>query len=353
MQSRERFLNALAHREGDRIPIANGFPWPDAVERWKKEGLPEGESIESLLDLDPIGGIWLSGDIGYPTSVVEETDEYKTEVTANGVTTKQWKDHYATPLQLDFAIKTYDDWKKWKGNLTLDRFPVDPKWVEDSQKARQDGRFHYLTVGEPIWFGLRLLGHDHCLERMIDAPEFVEDIVATLTDFGLAQAEQVVEAGGQFDVLWLWSDLCYKNGMLFSPRHYRQLFLKYHQKIKEWCARHDLPIVFHCDGDVSEFIPCLIAAGIDCIQPIEARCGNDVRELKGEYGQDICLFGNIDMDVLATGQRRLIREEVQTKVTTAKVGGGYICHSDHSVPPTVSWDSYRYWMELAHEFGTY
>ena len=215
MHSRERFRNALAHQEGDRIPIANGFPWPEAVARWRKEGLPEDTSIDELLDLDATSGVWLTGNLGYPTEVIEETDEYKIEVTASGVTTKQWKDHYATPLQIDFAIKTAEDWERWKGNLTQERFPVEANVIEDSQKARQSGRFHYLTIDEPIWFALRLLGHDHCLERMIEAPAFVEDIVATITHFGLARAEGVIEAGGQFDALWLWSDLCYKNGMLF------------------------------------------------------------------------------------------------------------------------------------------
>ena len=353
MQSRDRFLNALAHKESDRVAVTNGFPWPDAVARWRKEGLGEDESVDSVLGLDPTSGVWLSADLGYPTRVIEENDQYKIEVDGNGVTMKSWKDHYATPQQLEFAIKTLEDWHKWKGNLTLDRYPVDPKHVEDSQAAREAGRFHYLTVGEPIWTALRILGHDHCLQRMLDNPELVEDIVCTMTDFGLARAQAMLDAGGQIDVLWLWSDLCYKNGMLFSPRLYREIVLKYHRKMKEWCAGHNLPIVYHCDGDVTEFIPCLIEAGIDCIQPIEARCGNDVRELKDEYGSDICFFGNISMDVVARGDRDEIRHEVESKITKAKVGGGYICHSDHSVPPTVSWDSYRHWLDIAREVGKY
>ncbi|MEI6499654.1 MAG: uroporphyrinogen decarboxylase family protein, partial [Armatimonadota bacterium] len=64
-------------------------------------------------------------------------------------------------------------------------------------------------------------------------------------------------------------------------------------------------------------------------------------------------FGNINNDVLARGDREEIREEVTSKVLAAKPGGGYIWHSDHSVPPTVSLASYRYAVELAREFGQY
>ena len=56
--------------------------------------------------------------------------------------------------------------------------------------------------------------------------------------------------------------------------------------VGDWC------VIMHCDGDVHEFIPLLIEAGFDCIQPLEARAGNDVRKLKGQYGKDIAFFGN-------------------------------------------------------------
>ena len=52
---------------------------------------------------------------------------------------------------------------------------------------------------------------------------------------------------------------------------------------------------------------------------------------------------------LARGGRGQIEHEVVTKIEAAKVDGGYLHCSDHSVPPTVSWDDYRFWQELARE----
>jgi hypothetical protein len=34
-------------------------------------------------------------------------------------------------------------------------------------------------------------------------------------------------------------------------------------------------------------------------------------------------------------------------------GHGYAYHSDHSVPPTVSWDTYQFIMHLVDEHGRY
>ena len=61
--------------------------------------------------------------------------------------------------------------------------------------------------------------------------------------------------------------------------------------------------ILHCDGKVADFVPLLIEAGFDAIQPLEARAGNDVRNLKNEFGNQIVFFGNISADVLASGSK--------------------------------------------------
>jgi uroporphyrinogen decarboxylase len=188
---------------------------------------------------------------------------------------------------------------------------------------------------------------------MMLEPEFIEDMLVSHTDFSLQMLELCLARGLRFDAVWFFADLCYKNGMLFSPALYRRLVQPCHHRFHEFCTRHGLFLILHCDGDVREFIPLLIEVGFDCIQPLEARAGNDVRQLKGRYGADIAFFGNINMDLLARGDRAEIRHEVVSKVTTAKAGGGYIFHSDHSVPPGVSFDSYRYAVELAKEHGAF
>jgi uroporphyrinogen decarboxylase len=51
--------------------------------------------------------------------------------------------------------------------------------------------------------------------------------------------------------------------------------------------------------------------------------------------------------------RQQIATEIKSKVLAAKQGGGYIYHSDHSVPPTVSFDDYKHVMELLDRYGRY
>jgi uroporphyrinogen decarboxylase len=108
----------------------------------------------------------------------------------------------------------------------------------------------------------------------------------------------------------------------------------------------------HSDGDIRRLIPRLIDAGIQVLQPLEAKAHLDVRELKREYGRDLTFMGNIDVQKMSASRAEL-EEEVRTKLEVAKQGGGYIYHSDHSVPPTVPLEKYVYLMELLHTYGSY
>jgi uroporphyrinogen decarboxylase len=141
--------------------------------------------------------------------------------------------------------------------------------------------------------------------------------------------------------------------MFFSEAMYRELMLPWHTMLADFCHANDLFLLLHCCGDARKLVPHLIDAGFDAIQPLEARCGNDVREMKPLYGERITLFGNMNMDVFASGDRDAIREEITTKMQAAMPGGGYIWHSDHSVPPTVAFDDYVYAIELTRELAEY
>lgn len=49
----------------------------------------------------------------------------------------------------------------------------------------------------------------------------------------------------------------------------------------------------------------------------------------------------------------VIEEEIKTKITFAKKGGGYIYHSDHSVPDDVSFENYKKVISLVLKYGKY
>ena len=79
----------------------------------------------------------------------------------------------------------------------------------------------------------------------------------------------------------------------------------------------------------------------------------DVVKLKGLYGDKPAFIGNIDARTLSTDDPRRIEEEARRKVEVASQGGGYILSSDHSVPPTVSLDTFKFFASLPGRIGRY
>ncbi|MBC8234158.1 hypothetical protein H8E77_31815, partial [bacterium] len=70
------------------------------------------------------------------------------------------------------------------------------------------------------------------------------------------------------------------------------------------------------------------------------------------YGDKLVLFGNIDVRKLAKTKEE-IEEEISSKIPIAKEGGGYIYHSDHSVPDDISFSNYKFAIELVRKYGSY
>jgi phosphoribosylaminoimidazole carboxylase (NCAIR synthetase) len=75
-------------------------------------------------------------------------------------------------------------------------------------------------------------------------------------------------------------------------------------------------------------------------------------ELKPKYGDKITFFGNISERSFKEG-KDAIEAELREKIPVAMAGGGYLYHSDHSIPSEVSLETYLHAMKVLDEVGTY
>jgi uroporphyrinogen decarboxylase len=123
--------------------------------------------------------------------------------------------------------------------------------------------------------------------------------------------------------------------------------------VYEFFHTRGLKVILHTCGGVAPLVPDLIDAGLDCLQPLEVKAGMDLVELKREYGRDLAFMGGIDARAMAHADPAVIEQEMHAKIPPAMEDGGYIYHSDHSVPDNVSFQRYERVIELALELGTY
>jgi len=172
-------------------------------------------------------------------------------------------------------------------------------------------------------------------------------------DLAIAMYEIMAAGGFEFDGVWLTCDLGYRNGLLFSPRHYEEQLRPTMRRLFQYFRGKGLPVILHSCGCVRDLVPRFIEDGLTCLQPLEVKAGMDLIALKREYGDRLAFMGGIDVRAMADSDPRVIEEEIKTKVSFAKKGGGYLYHSDHSVPHNVSLAQYRRVLELVHKYGAY
>ncbi len=352
MTSRERVLLALQHKEADRIPIHDS-PWGATIERWRKEGLPSDILVEDYFGYE-IAGFSADTSPRFPAEVLEETDEFIIARDSFGGIRKNFKDYSTTPEIIDWPVKSREDWYRIKERLQPSEDRVDWKGLEWAYNYhREKGRF--LTYCAAVGYDKMqsYIYTEQLLMLIIEDPEMIIDMYETDAQLAMDMCDIMMKKGYQFDGAFLFCDLGYRNGPLFSPRHFKEQLHPVFKTLCDFFHKRNMPVLLHSCGNVKPLIEFFIEEGIDCLQPLETKAGMDLIELKQKYGDRIAFMGGIDVRAMAAEDPRVIEEEIRRKIEVAKVGGGYIYHSDHSIPNNVSFEQYKRVIELVHKYGSY
>lgn len=356
MNGHERVTLALSHREADRVPRFESL-WPETLPTWYAQGLPVGTDLADQFEFDIAGAGWVSHEAqpGY-LKTIDETDEWWARRDGNGAILRYWKHKSGTPEHIAFTVRTRDQWEAHKKQM-LDVPPgarVDTlHTLRRMYETRAKGRWFCWTGVECYETAKDVFGHELLSIIMADDPDWACDIFATEAEIAIRVLDHLERSGVKFDGGWIYGDIAYNHAPFFSPRMYRQMIMPAHARHVRWFKDRDLPVIYHTDGDFRPILPMLIEVGVDCFQPLEAKAHIDLRELKPKYGDRVAFMGNIDAMVLITNDRERIEAEVVAKLPLAKKGGGYIYHSDHSIPPLMSWESYQFLMSLVVKYGAY
>lgn len=366
MSARSRIKAVLEFECPDRIGMGDAY-WIETVKQWHKEGLPEGITPPDYFDLD-FDYTFLDASLRFPERIVKETEEYVVREDKHGFTAKEWKNKSGALDYMDHKIKTKEDWEKYRSRLKVDLgetsridtvsyFPAFVQYSswdevkEEFRELRRREKFILLVVYGPFEATWRKHGFERTLINMLQKPEFIADMFDAHIDLVIQTTKKALKEGIRPDGLFLCEDMGFKSGMLFSPKTYRQLLFPQHMRLGDFLNSQNISYFVHTDGKISTIIPLLIDAGVKVLQPLQADV-LDVRQLKRQYGSQLVFMGNIDARKMS-GTKREIEKEIKGKLTIAKEGGGYIYHSDHSVPPSVSFDNYRYVMGLVRKYGQY
>ena len=249
----------------------------------------------------------------------------------------------------DAFMRVGDDQLNCVGDSLLRNIP---SW--DSRVSKYTDDFAVFgSVCEPYEYLWRIIGTENSLYWMMEEPDvykaFVDRIGGFLLDFCKAQ---IIAGNGKLSGMYIWGDVAYRNGMLFNPKLWREIFMPHVKALIELCHSYGLLVVYHSCGNATPIYDDLVHIGLDGYNPLEVKADLDVVELKQKYKDKLTFVGNIDVRVLEDGDPIKIKREVLYKLQ-ASIGGGWVFQSDHSVSSDVQPESYELAVGYLREYGNY
>ncbi len=363
----QRLRAALSHKEGDKVPIGDFF-WTGHMIKAKKKFGP---------DFDPYRAYDLDYIVVNPNmdpqikefEIIEQKGQDIILKTGFGATIKR-SGTAPMPHYDSFSVKTPEEMEKFKFDSPSDprRFFSDgddqingvgdalnrniPSW-DKRVNAYKDDFAVFGSVCEPYEYLWRVIGTENAMYWMMEEPEMFKAFVERIGDFIAELLKAQIKAGdSRLSGMYIWGDVAYRNGMLFNPRTWREIFKPQVKRLIEICHENNLMVVYHGCGNATPIYDDFIEIGLDAYNPLEVKAGLDVVELRKKYNEKLSFAGNIDVRVLERGNPDEIKREVLYKLQAAK-GGGWIFQSDHSVSSEVEPESYALAVKYLREYGNY
>jgi hypothetical protein len=344
MTSQERVLAALRREPVDRVP-------------WM-EGIVEN-GIASAVCEEPVHVDWSVAPDGFPkqrgAELAEEQKKVNRVLGKDNINFSAFAPIFAHKMQKsddgspvlvgDGMIRTREDFER---TFRLPS-PEDSAFVANAREfiAHKEDYCAVACVRLGIGATLLSMGLEAFSYAMADDPQLILDVHDAYADW-TRQVVPVLEDVG-FDVIWAFDDVAFNSGPVFRPVFYARHILP---KEREVTATFSLPLITHSDGDMTPLLDVWLELGQAAIHPLQPDV-MDIYAVKQQYGERVCLIGNIFMSDLVHQQPEEIEEQVRDRLEKIGAGGGYILSSSNSLTDAMNLENVRAMSEALRRYGGY
>ncbi|MBV7273954.1 methyltransferase [Clostridium sp. PL3] len=410
MNSRERVLSSLNHREPDGLAVDLGSNPSSGISAIAHSRLvnklelknrktkvfdvvqqvaqPEMELVDALnLDVLDIGRVFNVNDTDwydftlYDGTVVQYPTWFKPDRHPDGSYTcsKHGKIIAKMPYGATFFDQTvfpyidgypenYKDLSEAM-NVVLWQALVHSPWdhaAEDNfwevlrertlELRKNTDKALMITCGCNLFeWGTFLRKIDNFLMDILLEPEEIEKLVEALMEKHLASLKNVCEAVGDIvDIIRFGDDLGMDSGPFMAPDLYRKLFKPHHTILNAYVHKHsNMKTFLHSCGSIYKVIPDLIEAGYDIINPVQTVAKDmEPERLKKEFGKDITFWGGgcDTRKILNHAKPEEIKDHVRRNIEILAPGGGFIFNPVHNIMPDVPPENVIAMFEAVNEY---
>lgn len=187
--------------------------------------------------------------------------------------------------------------------------------------------FVVAQIGGPVSNVGLCLGMEDFMVYCLTNTDEIKAIAETIMEYEIKRAKVFIDHGA--DAILLADDIAFNSGPFLPPHVMDQIVFPFHKYAVEEIKKYkDIPVFLHTDGYVYNLMDKIVECGFDGLQSLQPSAGMDIAKIKKNYGDKLCLMGNLDLDYLLTfGSPAEVEEEVKRVIDIAAPGGGFILSS--------------------------
>lgn len=182
----------------------------------------------------------------------------------------------------------------------------------------------------------QLTGMEEFMYLLAVEPEKACRLMDIICEYKVEIAKETVRRG--FPIGHYGDDLGTQISTFISEEMFVKYFLPRIKKVFRVFKDNDIPVQMHSCGKITPFIPYLIDAGLDVLEPVQTCM--DIQFLKDEYGKYLTFYGGVDTQWLLTFDTpdNVYKETLKTIDILGK-GGGLIIAPSQEVMNNVPVDN--------------
>lgn len=338
--------------------------WQQTRSRWTREA-PEAVRAfgwrwfhgEDALGLDRREFLPVHFDFLPPfkVEVLERTGEYEIVRNSKGILTKaliagtEGGQRGCMDEYIDFPVKTPADFQALRKRLVPGAPERYGTKLWSSIQTLREHRADPVVLGENCaangfyWRAREFMGTVNLSLAWYDQPELMHEMMDFIAEFLIETCRPVLEKI-QVDYFTFNEDLAMKSGPLLGPDTFREFIFPRLKRVVEFLRGHGVRhVVVDTDGNPTLLVPQFLDAGVDTLWPLERASAVDPRAWRSRFGQNLRMWGGVDKRVLNQGLAA-IQAHLREFIPLIEEGG-FIPTVDHTIPPDVSWDDFRRYMD--------
>jgi len=181
---------------------------------------------------------------------------------------------------------------------------------------------------------------DNFLMDLYMEPMNVHRLLDKLLEMHMDFISKICDAVGDVvDIVKFGDDLGTNTGPFMPNEIYNEFFRPRHKIMCDYIkANSSAHTMLHCCGGIYELIPELIEAGFEILNPVQINAVKmEPERLKKEFGSEITFWGGgcNTQSILNRATPEQVRDHVRHNLEVFSANGGYVFNSIHNIMPDV------------------